>query len=130
MDSKELYAAGKGKAPGDIPPGRPMFTPNVDILETKEALVVIADMPGVDLAGVRVHFENSELSIRGRMQEQPAGRTSLYSEYREGDYYRAFKLSNVVDHGKIEAVMKNGVLKITCPRTEAAKPRRVEVKTG
>ena len=129
MDHKDLYAVGKSQTPVEIAGSRPVFTPNVDILETVEAIVVFADMPGVDLAGVRVHLEDNELRIRGKIQEQPAGRTSLHTEYREGDYYRAFKLSNVVDHGKIEAVMKNGVLKITCPKAEAAKPRRVDVRT-
>lgn len=108
----------------------PVFIPAVDIFENKEALVLIADMPGVSNEGVEIHLEDSELSIRGKVSENREDCIAVSTEYRTGDYFRSFTLSNVIDQQKIDASMKNGVLRIILPKAEAAKPRRISVKAG
>ena len=115
---------------GELTQRRPVFIPAVDIFENKEALVLIADMPGVTNDGVEIHLEDSELTIRGRVTEEEQNLTPVYTEYRSGDYYRSFTLSNVIDQQKIEASMKDGVLKIFLPKAETAKPRQITVEAG
>lgn len=109
---------------------RPVFIPAVDIFENKTALVLIADMPGVSNEGVVIHLEDNELTIRGKVSENREECMPVSTEYRSGDYYRSFTLSNVIDQQRIDASMKNGVLKIVLPKAETAKPRRISVKAG
>jgi len=109
---------------------RPVFTPAVDIYETKDALVVLADMPGVDQSGVDIHLEENMLTIRGKVAEEAVDKDVVYSEYRTGDYYRSFTLSNLIDQNRIEAAIKDGVLKLTLAKAETAKPRQIAVKAG
>ncbi|RLB42278.1 MAG: Hsp20/alpha crystallin family protein [Deltaproteobacteria bacterium] len=132
MDSKQLQAKDKKElqTKSETTQTRPVFVPAVDIYETDDSLVLLADMPGVSNEGVEIHLEDNELTIRGKVGEEPAQWNPIYTEYRSGDYYRSFTLSSVIDQDKIEATMKNGVLKVVLPKAEAAKPRKIEVKAG
>jgi HSP20 family protein len=107
----------------------PQFIPAVDIYETTDALTLVADMPGVKKDGVDIRLEDNQLAIRGRVSSEAANETTLLSEYTVGDYVRTFTLSEVIDQSKIEAVMKNGVLTLTLPKVQAAKPRQITVKS-
>lgn len=104
------------------------FTPLVDILETEDELVLLADMPGVKPDGVDIRFENGELIIHGRCPERNPGTYFLLAEYGVGDYYRMFTVSEDIDANRITAEMKNGVLTVHLPKAEAVKPRRITVK--
>src|SRR3954451_965665 len=97
---------------------RVTFTPQVDILELPEALVLQIDMPGVKTDGVEVRFERGELVVVGRREPtpRPAGR-SLVEEFEPGDYYRAFLISQDVAGDEITAELKNGVLTINLPKS-------------
>ena len=109
----------------------PVFIPAVDIFENQDALVLIADMPGIDSDGVDIHLKDGELTISGRrVNEERNEVTSIYTEYETGSFLRSFTLSNVIDQAKIEASMKDGVLKVILPKAESAKPRRIVVQTG
>jgi HSP20 family protein len=106
-----------------------VYMPRVDIAESNDAFVVLADMPGVDEKNVEIVCENDTLTIRGKVEPQEfAGHRSAWQEYGEGNYERAFTLSNDVDRDGISAVMKNGVLKLTLPKGGPAKTRKIEVK--
>lgn len=106
-----------------------MYTPAVDIIERKDDIVVMADMPGVDEKSVDVTLEKNVLSIYGRVEpEIPDGHELIDSEYGVGDYQRTFTLSDEVDRDKIQATVKEGVLKLVLPKAEAAKARKIEVK--
>lgn len=107
----------------------PQFIPAVDIYETTEALTLVADMPGVKKDGVDIRLEDNQLAIRGRVSSESKNERVLWSEYAVGNYVRTFTLSEVIDQSKIEAVMKNGVLTLTLPKVQAAKPRQVTVKS-
>lgn len=109
--------------------GAALYRPVADIIEGKEGVVVQIEMPGVRSEDVEVSVERRVLTVRGRGRvTAPEGFRLVYSEYGEGDYERAFTLSQDIDEGRIAAAMKNGVLTLTLPRAEAAKPRKIEVK--
>jgi HSP20 family protein len=100
---------------------RKVFKPDVDIIEDKEETVLTADLPGVDEKSLDITLEKNVITIRGRVEaEVPAGYRLAYGEYEVGDYERAFSLSDEVDKEKIEATIKNGVLKLVLPRAAAA----------
>src|SRR5215469_7058308 len=73
---------------------RPVFVPSADIYETKDSIVVLAEMPGVSPEGVDISLERRVLTIRGRSTtNEHAGYQRVYNEYSDGDYERVFTLS-------------------------------------
>ena len=110
---------------------RKVFIPPVDIVESRDAIILTADMPGVDEKNVSVTLEKGVLSVLGEIE--PASvkdRKIAYAEYEIGDYERAFTLSDEIDQDRIEATVKNGVLRLVLPKTETARTRRIPVKTS
>ena len=105
------------------------WMPPADIYETAEELVVTADLPGVDLKTVDVRVENNVLSIAGerKPQEMPKNGNVHRFERMYGAFARSFTLSTPVDTEKIKATCKDGVLKITLPKAEEAKPKRIAI---
>ncbi len=107
---------------------RKVFTPAVDILEKKDEIVVTADMPGVDERSVDITLEKNILTINGRVEpEIPEGYRLAFSEYGIGDYQRAFTISEEIDRDRIEASVKNGVLRLVLPKAAEAKTRKIAV---
>src|SRR5438445_7354223 len=104
------------------------FTPRVDIMETAEESLLLADLPGVKPEDVDVRFDNGELIIDGRCAPRQQGVNYLLSEYGVGDFYRAFTISEQIDWQKIAAELKNGVLTVHLPKAETVKPRKITVK--
>ena len=101
------------------------YLPPVDIYETKEELVLLADLPGVRGEDVEIQFEQGELTITGKVEDrQPSGTTYLLHDYGTGDFVRSFQISEVIDSSRIHAEHKDGVLTLHLPKVEAAKPRR------
>ncbi len=103
------------------------IAPPVDIFETENALVVVADLPGVSKDEVDIRVEDGILTIKGKAGYQPKA-DILREEFTLHDYYRKFQLSDEVDQDKISAESKNGVLTITLPKAEKSKPRQIKVK--
>lgn len=107
------------------------YIPNVDISETKEELVILADLPGVSENDVNVNLENNVLSIEAHATADARnGHKLTYREYGTGDYSRAFTINETIDRDKIEARMKDGVLRIVLPKAEAAKPKTITIQKG
>jgi HSP20 family protein len=105
-----------------------VFLPITDIYEAQDALTVILEMPGVEKSNVSVGVENGVLNVEGRLDlSKYQGLQPLYIEYNIGHYSRSFHLSSKIDQGKIEAAMKDGVLSLTLPKVEEAKPRTISV---
>lgn len=108
---------------------RRVFVPPVDIFEAKDATVLLADMPGVDEKSVNIALDKNILTIRGTVEpKQYKGYSCVYNEYDVGDYKRAFSISDDVDKDKIEATVKNGILRLTLPKSEPAKAKKIPVK--
>jgi HSP20 family molecular chaperone IbpA len=106
------------------------FTPRVDIYEIDSETVLLADMPGVDETSVEVTLEKDLLTIVGRVLNKPMeGFELAYAEYRVGDYKRTFTVSDDIDRENIKATVKNGVLRLVLPKSEAVKARRIEVQS-
>ncbi len=110
---------------------RPLYAPRVDIVETEDALEILADMPGVTKDSVEVTLEQRVLSIRGRADVSvPESFAPLYLEYQPGDYERSFTLSDAVDPAGIEARVRGGVLHLRLPKAGSAKRQQIEVKAA
>jgi len=132
MVEQELTPKAKEEAPAKgerVRPGR-VFIPAVDIFETPESLVLVADMPGVSGDKVTLDLKENLLKITGEVGPPPDKENILAQEYAIGDYYREFQVGDLIDKNKIEATVKNGVLTLTLPKAEKAKPRRIEVQSG
>ncbi len=107
------------------------YVPRVDIYETDDAVHVIADMPGVDEKSVDITLEKNVLSIYGETNlNNPDNYSLAYAEYEMGDYERKFTLSDEIDRDKIEASVKDGVLRLVLPKAGPAKTRRIPVKAA
>jgi HSP20 family molecular chaperone IbpA len=109
---------------------RKVYVPRVDIVETGEAIVLYADLPGVDDKSVEVTLEKNVLTIGATAAAQDfPGHSLSYAEYDTGDYERAFTISEEVDRDRIEAVVKNGVLKLVLPKAPQAAARKITVRS-
>lgn len=109
---------------------RMTLTPPVDIVEDADGISLTADLPGVSKDGLGVRVDSNTLTIEGEAKfDVPAELESLYAEIRSVRYQRSFTLSRELDADKIDAELKNGVLKLRIPKHEKSKPRRIEVKT-
>ena len=104
------------------------YNPRFDIVETEDELVLYGDLPGVTPENLDVRFENERLIIHGKVEPRHQDHEFVYGEYGIGDYYREFQVLEGVDPDKISADLKNGVLCVHLPKSEAVKPRRIEVK--
>jgi len=107
------------------------FIPRVDIYETREALFLIAEMPGVDDKTVDVELEKNVLTISGRVEDGKVKDYNLvFSEYEVGDYERTFTLSDEIDRDKIKATVKQGVLRLELPKAEKVKPKKIAIQAA
>jgi HSP20 family molecular chaperone IbpA len=103
----------------------------VDIFETDRELTLLADMPGVKVKDLNIDLNENVLTLSGEVDSHGSENEGfLMREYRTGKYFRQFTLSEVIDRGKIGAELKDGVLKLSLPKVEAAKPRKVAVKAA
>jgi HSP20 family molecular chaperone IbpA len=130
MSPQELQVQGKrevDKKEESTVPAR-LFMPTADIFEDKNALTVVLEMPGVAKDNVDIHVEAGVLHIDGRLDfSKYEGMQPIYTEYNIGHYRRSFSLSSKIDQNRIGAEMNDGVLTITLPKAEEAKPRRISV---
>jgi HSP20 family protein len=106
-----------------------VFLPNADIYETPNELKVVLEMPGIEKNNVEINIEDDVLHVEGRLDlSKYSGFQPLYTEYNVGHYARSFQLSSKIDQSKIDAEMKDGILSLTLPKAEEAKPRTIQVK--
>tara|TARA_Y100000588_G_scaffold376568_1_gene454534 strand:+ start:173 stop:610 length:438 start_codon:yes stop_codon:yes gene_type:complete len=108
------------------------WSPAVDIKETKEAIEVSAELPGLNKEEIDVDVANGVLSIKGekKYKKESEGENARRTERAYGSFSRAFTLPAEVESDAISAVYKDGVLSIKLPKSEAAKSKRIEVKAA
>ncbi len=107
------------------------FIPNVNIIETDDAVLLSAEMPGVDESSADVTLENNVLTIRGSVKPATMDGYSLaYSEYECGSFTREFTVSSEVERSGLQATMKNGVLKVRLPKTKQSVVQKVVITAG
>jgi HSP20 family molecular chaperone IbpA len=109
----------------------PVFIPAVDILENQNEIMILADMPGVDGKDVDIDLRNDILTIRGAVNPvEDEKEVPVYREYSWGDYFRQFTLAEVIDQEKISAKMDDGVLRLTLPKKDKVKPKKIQVSVN
>lgn len=120
-------------APATEPPTaqpRVLHTPLIDIHEGPDGLILEADLPGADESSIGIQLEDNVLSLHARVsQPAPEEARLLHEEYRVGDFYRSFILSDEVERSKITAELRNGVLCLNLPKADRVKTRRIEIKS-
>ena len=110
---------------------REYATPVVNILEAPEAYMLEADMPGVNKEGLEITVDGTTLTLVGHRVTQPeAAEQMLYGETLAADYRRVFELDPSLDPAKISARIDQGLLVVTLPKAEKAKPRKIEVSVS
>ncbi len=114
------------------PASRP-WSPAVDIFETENDLVLKADLPDVDPKNVGIQLENHTLTLKGERKFESEEKTQKgfhRIERSYGKFVRAFSLPDTVEGEKVKADYKNGVLTITLPKKEVAKPRSINIEVN
>ncbi len=105
--------------------------PAVDVFEDASGITLLADMPGVPKEQLDLKVEGEALLIEGAVQARtPDGLEAIYAEVRVPRYRRSFTLSRELDTTRIEANLKDGVLRLRIPKQAHAQPRRIAVTAG
>lgn len=121
MTEKQMVTKENGSEVAETKAARSIrYEPAVDIYETEAALVMVAEMPGVDEQGLEIEIANGILTMEG---ERSLG------EGEEAMYYRQFKLSEQINGDAGSAELKDGLLTLRLPKSEEAKPKKIAVKT-
>ena len=106
------------------------WSPSVDIYETAEAIVLTAELPGLKREDIEIQLRDSTLTLKGerKFEREVKDENYLRIERSYGAFQRAFSLPTVVQQDKIKAVFRDGVLEVTMPKAEEAKPKQVKVE--
>lgn len=105
--------------------------PRVDVFENKDGILLVADMPGVPKDKLELRVDNDTLVIEGEIApDTPQDMEAVYAEVRLSRYRRAFSLSAELDTARIDAQLRDGVLKLRIPKHAYAQPRKIEVKVA
>jgi HSP20 family molecular chaperone IbpA len=125
-ETRDVATATEATRPGML------LTPPVDIFEDSEALTVLADMPGVTAGHLTIDLHEGVLTITGHAAAgDGANEVAVLHEYPAGvTFQRSFTLSEAIDQERIQASLKNGVLRLRLPKAERAKPRQIAIQTG
>lgn len=107
------------------------WTPTVDIREDREHVTLTMDVPGVRPDDVKLSLENNVLTIRGEKQQEEEKKDERWHRYERsyGMFERSFTLPSTVNAEQIEATANNGVLTVRIPKSEAAKPREIPIRS-
>ena len=104
------------------------YSPDVDIYISDDEALFIIELPGVARGDVTIEVdETRSLIIRG-ISSHKEPENAVMRQFRTGNYYRAFQLSDEYDRDKISAKLENGLLEVTVPKREEAKPKHIEIK--
>jgi HSP20 family molecular chaperone IbpA len=105
-------------------------TPACDVYENDAEVLVLADLPGATPDALRINFERGELTLSARRSAADVQGELVRREYQDGTFERRFAIPNGIDASKISAELKDGVLKLHLPKSEAVKPRQIPVRAG
>jgi HSP20 family molecular chaperone IbpA len=132
-DSTQLKVKEKQSMASPVEQTRPgqVFSPSVDIFETDRQITLLADLPGVEADKLSIDLRDDVLTLSADVAPlEGADERHLLAEFQVGKFYRQFTISNLIDQGKIDAQLKDGVLRLTLPKIEKATPRTITVTTG
>lgn len=117
---------------GEVASRTETWVPAVDVSETKDAVIVKAEIPGMDPKDIDVSLSGDTLIIKGEKKEEKEEKDENFYrvEMRRGSFQRAIRIPVPVDKDKIEAKYEKGILKIKLPKTEETRPKQIEVKVS
>ncbi len=112
-----------------------IFTPEVDIYENDQEIMLVADMPGVAIDDITIDLKEAVLTLTGEVKawendEELGEESNVLVEFETGKYYRQFTLSEAIYQENIEADFTDGVLKITLPKVAKSVPRKIMINNG
>ena len=111
--------------------GGRMYAPTVDILETPDELLLLADVPGARSEDIEINYERGQLTLMARVEPRQDERTNyLLREYGVGHYARTFQIGAGIDPSRIQAEVCGGVLRLHLPKAEAARSRKIRVQSA
>jgi len=126
-DKKELVKSEKEMVEKSRP--IPTVAPVVDIYENDDEILLHVDMPGVGKDKITVNVDNGTLTITGVRELETKG-VATWEEFGNVEYKRSFSVPQTIDVSKVDAELKDGVLRLHLPKSESAKPRQIEIKAG
>jgi HSP20 family protein len=103
--------------------------PEVDIYENNDEILLFADMPGVSKEHLQITIDNGKLTLNGTREMKAEG-VPTWEEFSDIQYQRVFSVPQAIDTAKVNAEIRDGVLRLHLPKSEAAKPRQIEIKAG
>jgi HSP20 family protein len=129
--SLRLFGDTFGRLLSEPVAGRP-WVPAVDVLESDDAITLKADVPGVRMEDIDIRLENGTLTLKGERKYEKEKNEAGYHliERQHGSFVRSFALPETVDAEKVSADYRGGVLTVTLPKKEIARPRTVKVKVS
>lgn len=107
----------------------PAVAPLVDIYENDDEILLHVDMPGVDKKDVAVNIDNGQLALSGLRKVETTG-SAQWEEFGDVEFERTFSVPQTIDIEKVGAELKDGVLRLHLPKSEAAKPRQIEIRAA
>jgi len=108
----------------------PVYTPAVDIFENDSAITVLADMPGVKASDLKIDLRESVLTLTGRVtMSGTSDGLHVLHEYEPGMFFRQFTVGEMIEQSKIDAQLRDGVLRLELPKAERARPRQIAVRS-
>lgn len=113
---------------GELVPQLPVATPEVDIYENEHEILLHADMPGVMKDDISVNIDNGKMTLSGVRRLQAVG-APTWKEFTDVEFRRVFAVPQSIDISKVHAELKEGVLRLHLEKSDAAKPRRIEIRT-
>ncbi len=125
-----LFDSFYGIAPAKEESGGSVWAPAVDVCEDENSFFIAAELPGIDRESIDLEVENNVLSIKGerKLEKKEEGESYHFVERSYGSFYRRFSLPKNVDTEGIGAEYKDGVLKISIPKKDEIKPKKVEIR--
>ena len=127
MSENEIVA--RTEQPGELVHQLPVVTPAVDIFENEGELLLHTDMPGVLKDDISINIDNGKMILSGIRRLQSTG-SATWRELTDVEFRRTFAVPQSIDVNKVHAELKDGVLRLHLPKSEAAKPRQIEIKAG
>lgn len=120
------------RASGGEAAERQSWTPSVDVIETDDLIVLKAELAGMDPADIHIEVQDNVLTVSGERRFQEEVREDKYYriERRYGSFSRSIALPQAIDEGNIEAKYEDGVLEVSVPKAEIAKPKKIAVSIG
>jgi HSP20 family molecular chaperone IbpA len=107
----------------------PVIAPEVDIFENEHEILLHADMPGVHKDDIAINIDNGKMTLSGIRRVSFDG-ASTWREFGDVEFRRNFSVPQSIDTDKVSAELKDGLLRLHLPKSEAAKPRQIEIKAG